>query len=383
MDPMSLNDLCDRLHRNDPTLTIVDLMPRAYHGHGMRIGRALLQNVTVFELSFAIEKLVDRDEVFHAEQHPLLQYLRTNVVVRKISLSTCTTPFPNMVPEIDRLSGLALEAVAQNAHIASFWCFSRVPIEPMATLLASTISLTSLSLSAQHSIADDPSTLSRFAEALRMNHTLETLFLMDSSDNERLMDSFLLPLASHPKLQVICMGFANGQQTFPIALIRVLHSRSVKVSMLGFMDKQFESSSWNLLCDALKGNLSIRGLLFASCSIAVPLVCMLKLVRENGSIRAVRDDSLSYDSNHPKVVAYCQRNVQLPVLLAEAFVHGRAVGSVDGGGSSLSLLSLLLAAAQQAPRTAPNLILLALLAIPSDDIGIRPTGTRLRTSTGD
>jgi hypothetical protein len=111
----TVDELCSRLHRNDPELTIVDLTSRSYHGHGVRIGRALLQNVTVLELRFAIEDLVDRDEVFHADQYPLLHYLRTNVVVRKLRLNGGTSPLqPNVVPEIDRLRGLVLEAIAQN-----------------------------------------------------------------------------------------------------------------------------------------------------------------------------------------------------------------------------------------------------------------------------
>jgi hypothetical protein len=243
----------------------------------------------------------------------------------------------------------------------------------MAQFLASTTSLTSLFLSTHSSIAHDSRTLERLAEAFRMNETLECLTLFQLSNDEMQMDSFLLPLASHPTLRLLCMCFAEPQLVIPRALVRLLHSRSVRLGCLCLDNMLVSSSSnWNLLCDALKGNLSIRVLRFLSCSIAVPLSSILKLVRENGGIHAVSDDGMLSELNHPKVLAYCQRNVQLPVLLAEAFVHGRT-GSVDGAGSSLSLLPTLLAAAQQAPRPAPNLILLALLAIPSDDIGMRPT----------
>jgi hypothetical protein len=97
---------------------------------------------------------------------------------------------------------------------------------------------------------------------------------------------------------------------------------------------------------------------------------MLKCVRQNGCFHEVRYGSgLSING---KVRAFCRRNAFLPILLEEEFVLGRA--------ESMSLLPLCLAAAQQTPRTTPNLILLALLAIPSDDLGMRPTGKRSRTS---
>jgi hypothetical protein len=364
----SLDELCSRLHRNDPELTIVDLTPPMYHGHGVRIGQALLENSKVTELTFAIQDLVSGNDVFHSGRYPLLQYLRTNKVVRELTLSNGTLPSdPNEVLEIDRLRGLVMDAVAQNSNIASFACVHRFPIEPMAQLLTRTISLTQLFLSVQRSIAHDSRTLERFAGALRMNQTLESLILFQPSGEERVMDYVLLPIASHPTLKLLCVDFKGHELTImPRGLIRLLHSRSVKVKCLFFVSKLFDISSWNLLCGALKGNLSVRSLSFKSCSIAVPQSSILKLVRENGGLHALRDSSQSSGSNHPTVLAYCQRNVQLPDLLVKGFVHGRA-GSLDGGGNSLSLLPTLLAAAQQAPRPAPNLI----------------TGKRSRTSMND
>jgi hypothetical protein len=377
-DPMSLDGLCARLRRDDPDLINVDLTPRRYHGHGERIGQALLQNSKVTNVQFAMEGLVDENDVFHAERYPLLQYIRTNMTVRDICLfSVNPPPRQHGVREIERLRGLVLDAIAQNPHILAFDCFPRVPIEPMAQLLTRTISLTHLSFSAVHSIAHDSLTLQRFAEALSMNRTLRQLILVELSKDDSVMDAFLLPLASHPTVEILGMNFLECKH-IPSSLARLLHASTTKIGMLLLRSASFDGPSWSVLCDALKGSLSIFLLRLVSCSIAVPPASILQLVRENSSLQDVNLGNLLDDAHHSKLMAYCQRNMRLEGLLSLEFVDEHTGSAVDKSAEigGLSLLPHLLAAAQQVPRNAHNSILISLLAMPSDAIGIKPTEKR-------
>jgi hypothetical protein len=368
----SLDELCDRLRRDDPDLTNVDLTRPAYHGHGVRLGQALLQNSHVVTLTLAVEALVDENEVVYASHYPLLQYLRTNLAIRETVLVGCPSPLQNRQgrPEIVHLRGLVLDAIAQNSHIVTLQCFHRIPINPMTKLLTDTTSLTDVLLYTHTEHTNDSSLLQRFKDAVSLNQTVKKLFLMNASNNSDKTNDFLLPLAMNSSVRMLLLHYSRHCNHAPSGLYRLLHSATSTIAGLVINNALFDISSWSLLCDALRGNLSVQVLSFQSCSIEVPQRSMLDCVRENGCLRDVQyGSSLSIDG---KVRAYCQRNVILPVLLANEFVHGRAV--------SMSLLPLFLAAAQQAPRTAPNLILLALLAIPSDDIGVRPTGKRSCTS---
>jgi hypothetical protein len=368
---MSLDELCDRLHRNDPDLTSVNLTLPDYRGRGVRIGQALLQNDTVTVLRIAIEDLVDENEVFRSDDFPMLQYLRTSSVVQEVSLAFEETE-ETIHHRNDMLRGLALLAIAQNSRISAFECFQRVPVGPMAQLLTRTTSITVLNICPVRSIAHDSLSVQSFAEALKMNRTLQDLLLFASSEDDRLMDAFLLPLAVHQRLELLCLSYRKCKH-IPSSLVRLFQARTTKIKILLLRYASFDRPSWNVLCDALKGSLSVSFLRFSSCSMAVPPTSILHLFRENGSFAEVNLDNLVLDDAHDdKLLAYCQRNIHLEDLLSRRFVDEHSPAEIG----RLSLLPHLLAAAQQAPRKMPNSILIGLLALPNDAIGKKPTKKR-------
>ena len=105
-------------------------------------------------------------------------------------------------------------------------------------------------------------------------------------------------------------------------------------------------------------------------------------LRQNGSLQRVAMPPIYDDSDAPVynvretrlIQAYCKRNEATPTLFAD---HWHGNDTTDNNRVDLKLFPMLFSAAKQAPITAPNTMLIGLLAA-GDSIGPRQDRKRPR-----
>jgi hypothetical protein len=399
---------CDLLRKNDPRITEIRSCdyqnPRngkPYHGIGQALQGNNNTHITAIEVTlgelYTLEKEIDEeywcydyldsDEVQDLVEEGaesadcLLRYIRSCSSLRALQLS-CNHQEWNLVN--GRLAGMLYQAILDNPRSSleelqvDTWDGIDIPQDEFTQLLA-TQPLKRLTLRAGVSqtrdILEDLETNSWsftapwLNEALQSCASLEYLSLLDletyggSVRVEGLFESVISRLGSHPCLRELRVQLVDSaSEDVAAAALAQLLTLTGSLETLYLCGVLFSTVGMKHFVAGLQSNNTLTKLLlkgrfpsephefsgYLHSSVALP-----SRYRENNGY-------YSMDSVHVRgkdlLMSYGQRNRSIPILLSEP------EGNVEGGVNATEgwLFPTLFSVAQQAKRTAPNMMLIGL-----------------------
>jgi hypothetical protein len=258
-------ELCDRLKRNDPTLTkINDTFLFPPHGYAQRLGAALQRNTSVTELSLCWSGLLCPRHVKTFQTHKatlLLQFIRVSPSLRKMQL------FNNISRVNDTLTQLILEAMLHNPGISSLDMGTWRP--SVLNFLEARPMLVSLNIKLPYGSAEE---FHAAGCAIAVLPRLETLELRVYQH----LGWFLQPLVGHCTLHRLCIqhvGHHYGMKEEVNSLGAVLR-KNTQLRYLVLRNLCVDNTQWKIIAQGFQSRASscailpLQSVTFEECGFA-------------------------------------------------------------------------------------------------------------------